>query len=313
MIELPLKEFKYIPIIGGPTASGKSGLALDFCASVGGELISSDSMQIYRGLDIGTAKDSPSDMAKVPHHMIDIIDPDKSFSVSDYQTMAYSEIDKVLSTGKLPVVCGGTGQYISALYDGINYLEVDVPQEMIDSMFEDFNANGIDAMYDELCSVDPEAASNMHKNNTRRVIRALAVYRSTGKTFTAWNRESKKEGPRYPFKLFALNIDRAVLYDRINSRVDIMMNDGLVDEVRNLMESGTLSRSSTCIQAIGYKEIVSYLDGNISLDEAVYEIKLRSRHYAKRQLTWFRYMNGLILLDPDSREAQFTKIMEEIR
>ena len=292
-------EFKAIPIICGPTASGKSSIALELCRRVGGELISCDSMQLYKHLDVGTAKATKEEQAEVPHHMIDIIEPGVNFSVSDYLSGCFDAIEDVLNRGKLPVICGGTGQYISALRDGIRYMSEDIPSEVVDSLYARYNEEGIDKMYQELVAVDPEAAANMHPNNTRRVIRAYSVYKATGKTFTQWNSESKLSGPEYPFVLFEPDYEdcREVLYDRINKRVDIMMDEGLLDEV-NYLYSLDADRKSTCFQAIGYKEFADYVLNGTSeaLEKAIYDVKLNSRHYAKRQLTWFRYIDGIIKL-----------------
>lgn len=293
-----VEGLKYIPIICGPTASGKSSLALDFCRAVNGELISCDSMQIYKYLDIGTAKATKEEQAEIPHHMIDIIEPGQDYSVNDYLVSCFESIENIMSRGKIPVICGGTGQYVSALKDGIKYVEEPVSDELLSSLYDRFNSEGIDKMYEELVSVDSIAASKIHPNNTRRVIRALAVFLATGKTFTEWNNSSKKSGPKYPYKLFMLDYEdsRDILYDRINKRVDIMIEEGLLDEVKYLY-SLDISRKSTCFQAIGYKELAGYINNEISLEKAIYDLKLNSRHYAKRQLTWFRYMDDIIRLD----------------
>jgi len=306
-----LPQYKYIPVITGPTASGKSSLALDVCRRTGGELISADSMQIYKGLDIGTAKDTPEERAEIVHHMTDIVDPGTYFNVSDYVSACYEVIETLLSKGTLPVICGGTGQYISALFYGFDYGKDASADEETARLEEEFERDGIDGIYARLLEKDPEAAAKIHPNNTRRVIRALAVIESTGKTFTEKNNESTNEGPRYPFKLFMLDTDREVLYDRINRRVDIMLDEGLEHEARALYYSGA-DKKSTCFQAIGYKEFKDYFEGTSDIDEAVYNIKLRSRHYAKRQLTWFRAMGeSVIKLDPAS-SGNVREVLERI-
>lgn len=295
--------FKSIPIICGPTASGKSSLALELCEKYNGELISCDSMQIYKHLDVGTAKATSEEQEKVKHHLIDIIEPGVDFSVNDYLEMCFDAIEDVMSRGKLPVICGGTGQYVSALRDGIKYIEEPVSEELTNSLYARVENEGMDSLYSELVRIDPEAASKIHPNNTRRVIRAYAVFVATGKTFTEWNQLSKKSGPRYPFTLFDLNYEdkRDVLYDRINKRVDIMMEEGLLKEAEYLY-SLDIPRASTCFQAIGYKEFAKYFTSEISLDKAIYDIKLNSRHYAKRQLTWFRYIDGIIHIETDEKD-----------
>lgn len=303
-------DYDYIPIICGPTASGKSGLALDICRKTGGELISCDSMQIYKGLDIGTAKATREEQAEIPHHMIDIVEPGTNYSVSDYVFDALNSIEDVLKRGKLPVICGGTGQYVSALYYGLDYGKKDVPEEITAALYKEYEEDGIDDIYERLLKIDPEATTKIHKNNTRRVIRALAVSMSGENIFSDKNKESAK-GAKYPFKLFQIVYeDRNVLYERINHRVDIMAEDGLLDEVKKLY-SLDIDRKSTCFQAIGYKEFASYLNGEMDLEQALYEVRLRSRHYAKRQLTWFRYMEGINQLEyGDSSNVQ--KVISEI-
>lgn len=285
---------KMIPIITGPTASGKSALALKICEITGGELISCDSMQIYRKLDVGTAKPTIEDQALVRHHMIDIIDPGDNYNVSMFIEGCYKAIEDILSRGKLPVLCGGTGQYISALKDGITFEEDPLADEMTEKLYEEYRKNGIDSIYQRLVDVDPESAAKIHPNNTRRVIRALAVYEATGKTKTERNIDSVKEGPRYNFKLFQISYedDRSILYDRINRRVDIMMEQGLEKEAQYLY-SLPIDRKSTCCQAIGYKEFLPLIDEQpgSTLERVAYEIKLNTRHFAKRQLTWFRYID----------------------
>ena len=293
-----LRDYRFIPVICGPTASGKSDIAMDLCRSCGGELVSCDSMQIYRGLDIGTAKPTKEDMAQVPHHMIDIVDPDENYSVNDYNNDALNEIVKILRKGRLPVLCGGTGQYVSSLIKGIDYGKEQVNDEIVDSLNSRFDIEGIDGIYRELSEVDPEAAAKIHPNNTRRVIRAYAVYLSTGKTFTQKNKESVLSGPAFPFMLFQPDIDRSVLYDRIDRRVDRMIDMGLAEEAGWLYGTyGDLK--TTAFQAIGYKELRPYINGDISLDKAVYDIKLNSRHYAKRQLTWFRTIPDIHMISPE--------------
>lgn len=294
-------DYKAIPIICGPTASGKSSLAIELCERTGGELISCDSMQIYKHLDIGTAKADAEEQRRVPHHMTDIVEPGDIFSVNDYINRCYDCIEDILERGKLPVICGGTGQYISALKDGIRYVDEPIPDEVVEALSERYDDEGADVIYGELSDIDPEAAKGMHMNNKRRVIRALAVYKATGKTFTQWNSESRKTGPKYPYMLFEPDYEdhRDILYDRINKRVDIMMDMGLLKEAQYLY-SLPIDHGSTCFQAIGYKEFRDYINDPTSenLERAVYLIKLNSRHYAKRQLTWFRYINEIIKIDP---------------
>ena len=288
-----IKGYSHIPIITGPTASGKSGLALEICEVTGGELISCDSMQIYKTLDIGTAKDSADERRRVPHHMTDIIEPGCDYSVKDYTDDALLAIRDVLERGKLPVLCGGTGQFVSALYYGLEYGETLIPEAVMDRLDNELKTCGAEAMHARLSLIDPEAASKIHPNNTRRLIRALAVYEATGKTFTEKNVESRRKGAEYPFKVFFIDIDRSLLYDRINKRVDIMFEQGLEQEAR-MLYSSIIPRDSTCFQAIGYKEFKDYFDDECSIEEVADKIKLNSRHYAKRQITWFRGMEDIV-------------------
>lgn len=304
-----IQGYSHIPIITGPTASGKSGLALRLCSLTGGDLISCDSMQIYRTLDIGTAKDTKEERSEVTHLMTDILDPGTDYSVKDYTDEALASIEQVLLAGKLPVVCGGTGQYVSALYYGLDYGETLIPQEIMDRLENELDTLGADALYGRLKEQDPEAAAKIHPNNKRRLLRALAVMEATGKTFTEKNIESRKKGSEYPFKIFFMDVDRDLLYDRINKRVDIMFDQGLEEEARALYSS-IIPHDSTCFQAIGYKEFKDYFDGNCSLEEVKDKIKLNSRHYAKRQITWFRAMPDIVRV-PFGSAPEF--ILEQIR
>ena len=305
-----LSEYKYIPIIAGPTASGKSNIAMHLAEKTGGEIVSCDSMQIYKGLDIGTAKPTKEDQASVPHHMIDIVDPSVSYSVSDYSADAIREVEDILSRGKLPIICGGTGQYVSALFNGTKFGEDSDSESVINELYERFETEGIDGIYDELKNVDPEAASKIHPNNTRRVIRAYAVYLDSGITFTEKNKRSHSEGPVYPFKIFCPDMPRDILYDRINKRVDIMIEDGLVEEAGWLL-SNYETTGATALQAIGYKELFPYIMNERDLDSCVYEIKLNSRHYAKRQLSWFRYM-PINVIDLSKSDKSMVEILGQL-
>ena len=307
------EKYKYIPVIAGPTASGKSALAIEICRMAGGELVCADSMQIYRGLDVGTAKDSTDEVAGIPHYMTDIVDPGTDFSVYDYVSTALPIIRDILERGKLPVICGGTGQYISALLYGLDYGKGDGEAELLATreLEKELAEEGIDVLYARLSEVDPEAAKLIHPNNTRRVIRALAVYKAQGITFSEKNRRSKDKGPEYPFKVFVIDWDREVLYERINRRVDVMIENGIIDEAKMLLESG-VDRTSTCWQAIGYKEMLKYLEGEESLEQAADRIRIGTRHYAKRQLTWFRGMGeDVTYLKPDDSVVNAELVLDQ--
>lgn len=309
------EKCSFIPIIAGPTASGKSALALEICRIADGELVCADSMQIYRGLDIGTAKDSKEELSNIPHYMTDIVDPGTDFSVYDYVNHAIPIVKDILERGKLPVVCGGTGQYISALLYGLDYGDGDEEAELSATreLEDELERVGIDVLYSRLTEEDPEAAKLIHPNNTRRVIRALAVHKALGITFSEKNRRSKEKGAEYPFKVFMIDWDREELYDRINKRVDVMIRNGIVDEAKMLLSSN-IERSSTCWQAIGYKEMLKYLDGEETIDQAADRIRIGTRHYAKRQLTWLRGMGAdVTLIKPDSPEINAKIVLDLCR
>jgi tRNA dimethylallyltransferase len=309
------EKYSYIPIIAGPTASGKSALALEICRVADGELVCADSMQIYKGLDVGTAKDTKEEIGDIPHYLTDIIEPGTDFSVYDYVSTALPVIKDILERGKLPVVCGGTGQYISSLLYGLDYGTGDEEAELeaTRELEKELEEVGIDVLYARLQELDPEAAKLIHPNNNRRVIRALAVHKALGITFSEKNKKSKQKGPEYPFKVFMIDWDREELYDRINRRVGIMAQNGIVDEAKMLFESG-VDRSSTCWQAIGYKEMLKYLDGEETLEQACDRIRIGTRHYAKRQLTWLRSMGeDVTKLSPDEASVNAAKVLELCR
>ena len=309
------EKYSYIPIIAGPTASGKSALALEICRKTGGELVCADSMQIYKYLDVGTAKDTKEEIGDVPHYMTDIVEPGANFSVYDYVSAAIPIIRDILERGKLPVVCGGTGQYISSLLYGLDYGtgDDDKEAEATSKLNDEFEKSGIEPLYSRLKAIDPEAADKIDPQNTRRVIRALAVYDALGITFTEKNKLSKVNGPEFPFKVFMIDWDREVLYDRINRRVSIMIDNGIVDEAKGLLEKN-VDRKSTCWQAIGYKEMLKYLEGEETLEQAADRIRTGTRHYAKRQLTWLRSMGEDVTpVKPDDPKINAKIVLELCR
>ncbi len=308
-----LEKYSFIPIIAGPTASGKSALALEICREAGGELVCADSMQIYRGLDIGTAKDSREEIGDVPHYLTDIVDPGTDFSVYDYVSTALPIIGDILGRGRLPVICGGTGQYISSLLYGLDYGTGDekAEQEATLELEKELERIGPDALYERLVQEDPEAAELIHPNNTRRVIRALAVHKALGITFSEKNKKSKTAGPAFPFKVFMIDWDREILYDRINRRVGVMVENGLVEEAK-MLKSLNVDRTSTCWQAIGYKEMLRFLDGEETLEQACDRIRIGTRHYAKRQLTWLRGMGDDVTRIEPADPAVNAKIVLEL-
>lgn len=296
--------------VAGPTASGKSALALELCKRLDGELISLDSMQIYRGLDIGTAKPTKAEQAEVRHHMIDICEPTENFSAAEFAERAHKVIADVQSRGKRAVLCGGTGLYLDTVLGRLDFGEIESDEKLRGELIAFAEKNGADALHERLREIDPQAAEKIHKNNVRRVARAIEIYELTGKTKTEHDREAISDSP-YESLIIGLDYDdREVLYNCINRRVDAMIEAGLEGEVRSLVSRGLLSAESTAGQAIGYKEMLGYIAGDCSLGDAVEKIKLGTRRYAKRQLTWLRRNPSINWLYPD-RLCDFQSLVGE--
>ena len=274
-------------VITGPTASGKTALSVQLAKQNGAEIVNADSMQIYKYMDIGTAKPTVEERCGVPHHLIDIVLPDEQFSVARYCGCAKEAIDLIHSKGRPAVMVGGTGLYVDSVVNNIQFSEIEPDEEYRNELSKIADEKGNEYIYDMLLKADPESAAKIKIPDRKRIIRALEVYHKTGRTMTWHNERSRSVPSPYSIKMFAIDIPRDVLYDRINRRVDMMLEAGLTREVESLIEMG-VDRNSTSMQAIGYKEIAEYINGEITLDEAVYKIKTGSRHYAKRQLTWFR-------------------------
>ena len=297
---------KRILIICGPTASGKTALAIECAKLLDTEIISADSMYIYKGLSIGTAKPTVDEMSGIRHHLIDVVEPTENFSVSDYKSLASPIIDSLIEKNKIPIICGGTGFYINSILYDLSYGNGSANIEIREKYKELAKTHGNQYVYEHLKSVDPESADKLHFNDLKRVIRALEIY---------YNGEKKSKIkddflPKYDYRAYSINHDRKVLYDRINRRVDKMISDGLLDEIKGLISDG-VTKSSQCMQAIGYKEIIEYLEGNISLEQAIELIKLNSRHYAKRQLTFFKKYD-LIQLEPSDVKILAKNIVDGI-
>ena len=283
-------------VITGPTASGKTALGAALAQRLGGEVVSADSMQIYRGMDIGTAKPTPEEMQGVPHHMIDIADPTENYSVSRYAAEAAACVDDILARGKLPVVVGGTGLYIDSLIAGRTFADGTADTALRQELSERYDEIGGEGLLGELRKVDPERAAKLHPADKKRIVRAMEVYVLTGKTITQHDAETRAVPPRYDAAKIALDFAvRQDLYDRIDRRVDIMVQQGLFDEVRALLAAG-VPADCTAMQAIGYKEAVAAVQGKAAPQDAVAVIQLASRRYAKRQLTWLRRDQDLFWL-----------------
>lgn len=297
-------------VIVGPTASGKTDLSIRLAKELNGEIISADSMQIYKKMTIGTAKPTQEEMQGIIHHMIDIIEPNESFNVAKYKEMAEEKIEEILSKGKQPIIVGGTGLYVDTLVKGIEFFDIENDFEYRNKLEEETKLKGIDWLHDELKKVDPVAAENIEKNNVRRVIRALEIYKVTGKTKTELDKESVK-GSKYDYYVFGLLWDREELYKRINLRVDIMLEMGLIEEVKSLIQNEGFSKTS--LQGLGYKEVVEYLDGIISYEEMIEKIKMETRKYAKRQMTWFKRNKDIVWIDAKNKDEIFESVIKVIK
>ncbi len=283
-------------VIAGPTAVGKSDLAVKLAKRIDGEIISADSMQVYRRMDIGSAKVTKEEMQGIPHHMIDVLDPSEEFNAFLFTKTASKLIEEINAKGKIPIVTGGTGFYIRALIYGNDFSESNGSNEEILKELDELAAKDPGLLYEELKKVDPESASIIHKNNIKRVTRALMFYKETGRKISEHNSEMHEKPAAYDFACFVVTDDRAKLYERIDKRVDKMLKAGLVEEVRSLAAEG-LTKDNISMQGIGYKELLMWLEGELSFDEAVSLIKQSSRHYAKRQITWFKREKEAIWLD----------------
>lgn len=274
--------------IAGPTASGKSAAAMECARALGGEIVSSDSMQLYRGMDIGTAKPTAEERQEIVHHMIDICEPDDDYSLADYLVCVKPIIRDIVSRQKVPIICGGTGLYMDTLIAGSELSDVGGDENIRRELLEYAEKNGAEELHRLLSEADPESASAIHPNNVRRVVRALEIYRSTGVPKSEWDRRSVRESEFDACVCVITYADRQVLYDRIDRRVDMMFDEGLEREVRALYEAGKLCPDSVAGQAIGYKEFLLYFSGDLTLSEVSDAIKQASRRYAKRQETWFK-------------------------
>lgn len=274
--------------VTGPTASGKTRLAIELAKRIDGEIISCDSMQIYRGMDIGTAKPTKEELAQIPHHLIDIVEPYQAYSCSDYVKDAERAISDIVSRGRVPIFCGGTGLYLDRLLKGGNDGDAICDEKLRSSLKSFYEQNGADALHERLAELDPESAAAIHKNNVKRVIRAIEICMVTGQKKCDVDKKNSELCGKYEPLVFSLDfLNRELLYERIDSRVDSMISNGLIDETKRLLANGVFERSPTAAQAIGYKELLPYLRGERSLESCVDELRRASRRYAKRQLTWF--------------------------
>lgn len=297
-------------VICGPTASGKTGLSIELAKKVNGEIVSADSMQIYKDMNIGTAKPTIEEMQGIKHYLLDFVSPDERYSVADYKTDAKKSIKKILKEGKIPIIVGGTGLYVDSLIYEIEYPNIEFDENYRKELEEQVRKEGLDKLYEQAKLIDPQAVEKISKNDTKRILRVLEIYHATGKTKTEQEIESRKKEVEYDYKVFALNWNRQTLYERINKRVDIMIEQGLIEEVEKI--SRKYNKFPTAMQGLGYKEVVEYLEGFLTKEEMIEKIKKETRHYAKRQLTWFRKNKQTIWLNgEDSIQKNIEIILHE--
>ena len=302
---------KPLVILTGPTAVGKTKASIGLAKAIGGEIISADSMQVYKQMDIGSAKIKPSEMDGIPHYLVDILEPDEEFHVVLFQQMAKQAIQKIYEKGKIPILVGGTGFYIQAVLYDIDFSENEKDTSYREELEKLAQTKGAEYLHDRLREVDEKSAQDIHANNVKRVIRALEYFHQTGEKISEHNEEQRKKVSPYHFSYFVLNDERAHLYEKINLRVDQMINEGLVREVQSLKEKG-YTRDMVSMQGLGYKEMLDYLDNKCSLEEAVEIIKRDTRHFAKRQITWFKRESDVTWIDKkeyDYNEERILKAM----
>ena len=299
-------------VIVGPTASGKTALSIEFAKRINGEIVSCDSMQIYKDMNIGSAKPTQEEMQGIKHYLIDVARPDERFSVAEYKKQAETAIEEILLKGKTPIVIGGTGLYADSLIYGIEYQTIVFDEEYRKELEKQAETKqGLKELYNRAKKIDEKAIQKISQNDKKRIMRILEIYHQTGKTKTEQEIESRKNEVKYDYIVFAINMDRQILYDRINRRVDIMIENGLIQEVENLLKK--YKEFPTAMQGLGYKEVVQYLKKELTKEEMIEKIKQETRRYAKRQLTWFRKNKEIIWLDGlESVENNINIILEEI-
>ena len=284
-------------VICGPTASGKTALSIELAKQINGEIVSCDSMQIYKDMDIGTAKPTPDEMQGIKHYLIGHVSPEERYSVADYKTDAKKAIKEIIEKGKMPIVVGGTGLYLDSLIYEIEYQDIKLDEEYRKKLEEEVEEKGLEKLYNRAKQIDEKAIEKISPNDKKRILRILEIYHATGKTKTEQEIESRKKEVEYDYKVYALDWDRQKLYDRINKRVDMMMEQGLVEEVKQILDK--YHTFPTAMQGLGYKEVVEYLEGKLTKEEMVEKIKMETRRYAKRQLTWFRKNKQTIWLNAE--------------
>ena len=298
-------------VLTGPTAVGKTSLSISLAKAVNGEIISADSMQVYKRMDIGSAKIRKEEMQGVEHYLVDVLEPEEEFHIVKFQEMAKAAMEEIYAKGKVPILVGGTGFYIQALLNDIDFTQIDENTQFREEMERLAAEQGAEVLHERLRAVDPESAEAIHANNVKRVIRALEYYEQTGEKISAHNEAERAKISPYHFFYYVLNTDRTVLYERIEKRIDEMMEEGLVEEVRQLQAMGC-RRDSVAMQGLGYKEILAYLNGEMSLETAVNILKRDTRHFAKRQLTWFRRERDVRFLYLPEFDNDRERVLEHI-
>ena len=285
-------------VICGPTASGKTALSIELAKQINGEIVSCDSMQIYKDMDIGTAKPTLEEMQGIKHYLIGCVSPEERYSVADYKTDAKKAIKEIIEKGKMPIIVGGTGLYLDSLIYEIEYQDIKLDEEYRKKLEEEVEEKGLEELYEKAKQIDEKAIEKISPNDKKRILRILEIYHATGKTKTEQEIESRKKEVEYDYKVYALDWDRQKLYDRINKRVDMMIEQGLIEEVKQILEK--YDTFPTAMQGLGYKEVVDYLKGKLTKEEMIEKIKMETRRYAKRQLTWFRKNKQTIWLNAEN-------------
>ncbi len=297
-------------VICGPTASGKTRLGIELAKKIDGEIVSCDSMQIYKDMTIGTAKPTEEERSEAVHHLVDFVLPSERYSVAEYKKDAENTIEQIIEKNKKPIIVGGTGLYLNSLVYGIDYPNIVTDLNYRQELEEKVNKEGLESLYKEATKIDSKAIEKISPNDKKRILRILEIYHSTGKTKTEIEADSRKNGPKFDYKIFVLNMDREKLYDRINRRVDLMIENGLIEEVKTLLEK--YKEFPTAMQGLGYKEVVEYLENKTTKDEMIDKIKQETRRYAKRQITWFKSYKYAIWLDASNND-NVSIILENIR
>ena len=303
-----MKKQKVI-VICGPTASGKTALSIELAKKINGEIVSCDSMQIYKEMDIGTAKPTKEEMQEIPHYMINTIFPNERYSVADYKKDAKKAIREIIKKGKVPIIVGGTGLYVDSLIYEIEYPDIKFDEKYRQELEEQVQKDGLEKLYNKAKKIDPEAMLKISSNDKKRILRVLEIYKATGKTKTEQERKSREKEPEFDYLVYGLNMPREKLYERINLRVDIMIKQGLIKEVEEIYKK--YNEFPTAMQGLGYKEVVEYLEGHLTKEKMIEKIKQETRRYAKRQMTWFRKNKQTIWLDTENTKQNNLQIILE--